>query len=253
MRPRLVTDPGELARIFEADRQTHLYGLPDLEEPFWSPSRWYRRGSAVVGRVSAGGGWVTGYAMSQRHPRETIELLTEVQDELPPGTWVTGPLGMNQRVSTIRRTEPKGPHLRMILRQFVDVSGDREVAVLTRDHAAELVDLHESDPGRSFFMPSLLDHGVFVGVHDQGELVASAGTHVASDFYGIAAIGAVITHPSHRGQGLGRMVVAALCRELLPRFRTIGLNVAESNRTAIRLYEETGFRTVFEYEETQLL
>jgi ribosomal protein S18 acetylase RimI-like enzyme len=248
-----VTDPGELAHIFEADRETHLYGLPDLEEPFWSSSRWYRRRSGIVGRVSAGGGWVTGYAMSQRHPAETIELLTEVQDELPPGTWVTGPLGMNRRISTIRQTQPKGPHLRMILRRFLDVTEGRDVSVLTCDHAAELVDLHESDPGQSFFMPSLLDHGVFVGVHDQGKLVASAGTHVASDVYGIAAIGAVITHPAHRGRGLGRMVVAALCRELLPRFRTIGLNVAKSNSIAIRLYEELGFRTVFEYEETQLL
>ena len=44
-----VTNPDEIAEAFEGDRRTHLYGLADLQEPFWSNSTWYREGRCVVG------------------------------------------------------------------------------------------------------------------------------------------------------------------------------------------------------------
>ncbi|MEL6893423.1 MAG: hypothetical protein AAFP84_17660, partial [Actinomycetota bacterium] len=48
----MVDDPGELVAFFADDRAVHVYSLVDLEEPFWSASRWYRRGDAVVGVVA---------------------------------------------------------------------------------------------------------------------------------------------------------------------------------------------------------
>jgi len=47
-------------------------------------------------------------------------------------------------------------------------------------------------------------------------------------------------------------VVAALCRRLLERVDTIGLNVSESNRVARRMYERLGFEAVLPYEEAEL-
>src|SRR5690606_32377740 len=40
MTPR-IEDPAELATLFQRDRETHIYGLADLEEPYWSHSAWY--------------------------------------------------------------------------------------------------------------------------------------------------------------------------------------------------------------------
>ena len=104
-----------------------------------------------------------------------------------------------------------------------------------------------------FFLPTMLRHMPFVGIWDDGLLVASAGCHVASDIYGVAAVGAVITRPSHRGKGLGAAVISALCQRIRHRYGTIGLNVSAENAGALRLYQRLGFRQAFTYEEIELL
>lgn len=249
----VVDDPDSLADLFVADRNTHLYGLPDLDEPFWSSSTWFRSGPAAVGIISTGGDWVAGYAMSQSHPEETLQLLAEVHDRLPAGAWVTGPLGLHESVSASREALSKGVHHRMILRELVQEEPAVEITDLGPADLERLVELRDADPDGMFFLPMMLSHGVFVGVEESGSLIAAAGTHVISETHSIAAVGSVITHPNHRGRGLGQTVVTALCQRLPSRFDIIGLNVAVSNTPAIRVYEKVGFRTVFDYEEIQVL
>jgi predicted GNAT family acetyltransferase len=129
-----------------------------------------------------------------------------------------------------------------------------EAAVrLGPDDLTALEDLYASDPGKAFFLASMLDHNPFVGVWEDDRLVAAAGTHVASERYGVAAVGAVITRPSHRGRGLGKAVVAALCHRLVPVYETIGLNVEAANRPALNVYDQLGFRRAFQYEEIEVL
>jgi predicted GNAT family acetyltransferase len=99
----------------------------------------------------------------------------------------------------------------------------------------------------------MLESYPFVGVWEDGRLVASAGTHVASRDYGVAAVGAVITRPSHRGRGLGARVMAAICRQLAGDYPLIGLNVEVANEPALRLYDRLGFRRAFQYEEIEVL
>jgi RimJ/RimL family protein N-acetyltransferase len=249
--PTQVSDPEVLARLFEPDRETHLYGLADLEEPFWSSSSWIRKGKAAVGIVSIDGQWVTGYAMSRIDPIATVELLAVVAADMPPGTLVTGPPGMSQALAP-RPVKSLGPHLRLILEDLPAEKGSEAVG-LGIDDLTALEDLHDSDPGRSFFLPTMLRHMPFVGIWDDGLLVASAGCHVASDTYGVAAVGAVITRPSHRGKGLGAAVISALCQRIRHRYGTIGLNVSAENAGALRLYQRLGFRQAFTYEEIELL
>ena len=253
MTASIETDPDRLAAIFSEDRATHIYGLPDLEEPFWSSSTWFRSGSAIVGIVSTGSDWVTGYAMSQSYPEETLRLLLEVHEHLPPGTWITGPLGLGDAISKTRESRSKGIHHRMILGEAVREEPCTGIVELGSSDLERLIELRDTDREGMFFLPMMLSRGVFVGVEQLGSLIAAAGTHVASDKYSIAAVGSVITHPNHRGRGLGRRVVSALCRRLRPRFRTIGLNVAASNTPAHRVYESVGFRKAFDYEEVQVL
>lgn len=250
---RRVIGPDEIEGLFQRDRETHIYGLADLEEPYWSSSRWFRDGEAAVGIVSVGDDWVTAYAMSQLAPVATLGLLSAVQEQIPAGTWITGPTGMFQSVSRSRPTRDIGPHWRMILEGAPPCEGDPSVVAVTSADTEALLDLYASDPGSSFFLPAMLDRNPFLGVWEEGKLVASAGTHVVSKPYGVAAVGAVITRPSHRGRGLGSLVTGELCALLHADYETIGLNVEKSNEAAIHVYERIGFRRAFEYEEIELL
>jgi len=250
---RKVSDPDELGELFGADRETHLYGLADLEEPYWSASVWFRDGSAAVGLVSVGDDWVTGYAMSRVAPEATVALLAEVQARLPGGSWVTGPVGMYESISQVRSTRAIGPHWRMILEELNEQADGPDAVTLGANELDALNDLHRSDEGGAFFLPTMMKRNPFVGIWEDGRLVASAGTHVVSKRHGVAAIGAVITRPSHRGRGLGRLVMSALCRHLMEHYETIGLNVETANQSALHLYERLGFRAVFQYEEIELI
>lgn len=249
-----VSDPEELVEVFSRDRETHVYGLADLEEPYWSRSSWYRRESAVVGLVDAGDGWTTGYAMSRHTPAATLKLLADLVAGIPPGTWITGPTGMFELVSDLRSTRDIGVHWRMILGEPPRIDGSQRVVALDPNDLDSLTELHASDPGQSFFLPGMLERNTFVGVWEDERLVASAGTHVVSRRFGVVALGAVITRPSHRGRGLGRLATTVLCRQLLDEgYQTIGLNVETGNEAALRLYEGIGFQRVFEYEEIEVL
>ncbi len=250
---REVDNPNELEAVFADDRETHVYGLADLEEPYWSHSRWFRAGPAVVGVVSTGTAWQTLYAMSRTAPQETLDLLASVQADIPAGTWVTGPMGMYRAVSATRDCRDVGVHRRMVLDDLVVPPGSSDAMPLTEEDVDAAIDLYASDEGGAFFLPAMLATNPFVGIWEQDRLVAAAGTHVASRRYGVAAVGAVITRPSHRGRGLATVVTAALCEQIVDDYETIGLNVEESNLAALRVYERLGFRLAFEYEEIELL
>ena len=191
--------------------------------------------------------------MSQTHPNQTLELLDEIEPEFKPGTWVTGPVGISDRMAKQRIADGKGVHLRMILEDGSTSTESSQVRLLHRSDLGALEDLHRSDPDAAFFLPTMLERGMFVGIWEGRQLTTSAGTHVMSERYSVAALGAIITRPSHRGKGLASDATSALCALLRPRIRTIGLNVAASNSAAIGLYERLGFRSHLEYEEVELL
>lgn len=250
---RRVDNPAELATVFAEDREAHIYGLADLEEPFWSNSTWYREGPAVIGLVSTGGAWVTAYAMSRHEPEATLSLLADLITSMPAGTWITGPTGMYRTVSRLRAARDMGPHWRMILQETAEEEAASDAVPLGPADREALIQLHTSDEGSAFFLPMMLERNPFMGIWEDGQLVASAGTHALSRRYGVAAIGAVITRPSHRGRGLAAQVLGALCRRLASEYETIGLNVETANKVALRLYDRLGFRVAFQYEETEVL
>jgi len=92
--------------------------------------------------------------------------------------------------------------------------------------------------------------GIFYGIADKDHLVATAGTHVISETYGVTAVGNVFTHPDYRQRGLGTLCTTAVVRELLTRrIQTIVLNVHEDNKAAFRIYQRMGFREHCRYVE----
>jgi GNAT superfamily N-acetyltransferase len=124
------------------------------------------------------------------------------------------------------------------------------------DRAAE-AQVHElrshGDDASAFFVPALLDTGLYAGIADGDDgLAAVAGVHVISERHGVAAIGNVLTHPRHRRRGLARALVATVSRRLLDVVPTVGLNVGTANTGARALYEDLGFVPLVTYDEAEL-
>lgn len=251
---RIVADRAELAEFFGDAQAVHVYALADLDDPFWPASRWYRRGDAVVGLVGLPSGeGLACYSVATRDPVATLDLVADLAPELPAGLLLTGPAGLAVALAPVRPVTWHAPHVRYLLTERARLPpADPRVEPLGRADLADLEALYAGEPGAVFFLPHMLDDGTFVGVREQGVLVAAAGTHVVSSTHGIAAIGAVYSAPAHRGHGLGRAVTAAVARHLSDRVDVVGLNVAEANEVARHVYESIGFVPILTYDEAEL-
>ena len=96
----------------------------------------------------------------------------------------------------------------------------------------------QTQPGP--FLTRTIELGDYLGIRRDGALVAMAGERFRLD--GWTEISAVCTHPNHRGQGLASALVGALIAAIQLRSQRVFLHVLATNTTAIRLYEELGFR-----------
>lgn len=86
--------------------------------------------------------------------------------------------------------------------------------------------------------------GYYVGIRDQGELVAMAGERLKVP--GHTEVSAVCTHPGHLGKGYASALMLEVMRGICGRGETPFLHVRSDNVRAISLYERLGFRTRLE-------
>ncbi|MBM3782832.1 MAG: GNAT family N-acetyltransferase [Acidobacteria bacterium] len=102
-------------------------------------------------------------------------------------------------------------------------------------------DAHHEAP--DFFFEAMIANGIYYGVREEGELIAVAGTHLAVDSEGVAAIGNVYTRRDRRCRGLAARTTSAVASEALDRgMPLVVLNVRRENATARRVYERLGFQ-----------
>lgn len=253
MSTRVVDDAEQLAALFRRDKHVHIYGLADLDEPFWSASTWWRNGDAALGLVGLPEGQTIVYAVSSADPQGTLTLAAELVDEVPP-TLITGATGIASVFAAAGRTIvwQRGYHRFHLLDRSMIPPPRADVESLSATDVDDALALYAVDPDAAFFQPSMLDDQTFVGVRSHGALVAIAGTHVLSEHHDVAAIGAVFTHPDHRGQGLGAAVTAGAIDRIGNRVSTIGLNCTEANLPARRIYTRMGFVESFAYDECEI-
>ncbi len=122
------------------------------------------------------------------------------------------------------------------------------------EHAPELERLYEqartAGEAPGFFLPSMLEEGVFFGAPHGADLVAVAGTHLVAPEEGVAAIGNVYTRPDCRGRGLATLLTRAVAAELAGRgIPLVALNVCPANLAAVRVYRRLGFVNYCEFVE----
>lgn len=121
-------------------------------------------------------------------------------------------------------------------------SGESETGVveLGADSVPEMLDLvARTRPGP--FWPRTRELGAYVGIRDEGALVAMAGERLRPP--GWTEISTVCTAPEARGRGHAARLIRALATRIAARNERPFLHVAETNTPAIALYERLGFKT----------
>lgn len=153
----------------------------------------------------------------------SIGLVETVIIPAPPGA--TEVMRGNVHQMTATEIAAKEPHFEVVALGDADAEDMLALATLT-------------EPGPFFRRTHQL--GGFIGVRQQGKLVAMAGERLKLP--GFTEVSGVCTHPDWRGRGYagGLMRIAAL--RILERGETPFLHVYAANSGAIALYENLGFR-----------
>ncbi|MDB5818948.1 MAG: hypothetical protein JWQ11_2588 [Rhizobacter sp.] len=86
-----------------------------------------------------------------------------------------------------------------------------------------------------------IEMGRYIGIRDQGALIAMAGERLKAP--GFTEISAVCVDPAYRGRGLAGVLMAQVAASILSRGESAFLHVFVDNLTAIALYERIGFET----------
>ena len=124
-----------------------------------------------------------------------------------------------------------------------DVGGarpaDDEIIRLGQADVPEMLDLAaRTQPGP--FLPGTIELGGYLGIRRAGTLVAMAGERMRPP--GWAEVSAVCTDQAWRGHGLATRLTLAVAAGIRARGETPFLHAVATNATAIRLYEQLGFR-----------
>lgn len=248
-------DREALSAFFRRDPLLHLYELGDLDPFFWPSCQWHALASETGELLAVILEYAcplspTLLALGRDADEHLRTLLATLGPSLPSKFYAHLSPGLERELGT-RPREQRGRHWKMALEDrsalaTIDTSG---TAPLAPSDVEEIGAFYAEAYPKSWFDPRMLETGRYVGLREQGELVAIAGVHVHSIELGVAALGNIATLPSRRGRGLGTRVTAALCRLLAGEVETIGLNVEASNVAAIACYRRLGFVQAATYEE----
>ncbi len=89
------------------------------------------------------------------------------------------------------------------------------------------------------FRPRTMDFGGFIGVKNNGRLIAMAGTRLRCD--GFSEVSAVCTHPDHRGRGLAKALMREVAGRIVDAGETAFLHAFADRAATIALYRTLGF------------
>jgi GNAT superfamily N-acetyltransferase len=259
MPAELLNDRARIETFLRQDTFLHLYALGDLDDFYWRDTAWFGwlEGGvlqAIILLYTAFDPPILLATANPAHLPATRRLFAEIQPHLPTVLYTHAAPELLDDFRPHYRIAHHGEHLKMALR---DPSALRQVqpgsaARLTPADLPEIRQLYAEGYADNAFDPRMLETGQFFGIREAGILRSLAGIHVYSPRYRVAAIGNVVTHPHHRGRGLGTRAAAAVCLSVLPHADHIGLNVKSDNVPALRSYRRLGFEPHCAYLELTL-
>jgi ribosomal protein S18 acetylase RimI-like enzyme len=130
----------------------------------------------------------------------------------------------------------------MVLQSMLDDAGRDmpSIELLTpADAPAMLALVALTNPGP--FAARTFELGRYIGMFEDGALVAMAGERINLDGY--TEISAVCTHPSQRGRGLAPALITNAAQAIFARGDKPFLHVFTENEPALALYRRMGFET----------
>ena len=157
------------------------------------------------------------------HPGETNIIVEINPPQELPGFAISTRFSLDQMVCQQRTPVPEH---------------DIEIHELTPSDsldAAQLIALTEPGP----FFPGLLTLRRFIGIRQDGQLVAMAGERTRPPGYG--EVSAVCTHPDWRARGYARLLSSIVANDIWARGDTPIIHVFAPNTTAYRVYERLHF------------
>jgi predicted GNAT family acetyltransferase len=162
-------------------------------------------------------------ALGKLTPMDGGVALVELQTVVPP----PGLIAMIQE-----------PVRQMIAARISTPEDGPEIVALGDADAAEMLALATmTQPGPFHARTHVL--GEFVGVRENGKLIAMAGERMRVP--GFTEISAVCTHPDARGRGLAAQLMRVVAAKIVARDEQLFLHVYPHNKGAIAVYEKLGF------------
>jgi ribosomal protein S18 acetylase RimI-like enzyme len=186
-------------------------------------ARRYRREVTQIGAVAQPGFAGLEALAALTEPGEALYLGVEECEPLPSCWALEAEKAMPQMILN-RPAEEPAPGIEPVVLGPADVAEMCALAELTH-------------PGP--FGPEMIRLGRFLGVREQGRLLAMAGQRFRLP--GFVEISGVCTHPDAQGRGYARALMNHLAREIQRQGDTPFLHVIEENVRAAGLYARMGF------------
>ena len=129
--------------------------------------------------------------------------------------------------------------LQMVIDHPIEINISEEIISLDNHREALFNIVNLVQPGYFRTKTALL--GDYFGIFKDNSLVAVTGERMKMD--GLTEVSAVVTHPEHVGKGFAKQLIAHTVNKIFEEDRIPYLHVAETNISAIGLYEKLGFTT----------
>lgn len=128
--------------------------------------------------------------------------------------------------------------MQLVAEDFHGVDDLEGVQPLTHADVPDILELTAlTRPGP--FGTRTIEMGDFVGVREDGKLIAMAGERMCLPGY--TEVTAICTHPEYQGRGLARKVMSAAGKRVVAQGRIPFLHSLPDNEAALRVYASAGF------------
>jgi GNAT superfamily N-acetyltransferase len=242
-------DKAKLEIFLRKDPYLHFYELGDLQEKLFPKAQWFvilEKGEITAAVLLYRAKEINILYLLEDHAREAAkELLASIAGKLPEKIYCLLSPYLVDVISEKYSVEKPVSYDKMKLTGDIFIGRNIKYPEYTyrinsNDVEAVGVFLREINPA-AFFNEAMLKTGKYFCIRKNASLLATAGVHLYSKEYSVAAIGNVATTPDERGKGYAASVTASLCADLWNDVKIIGLNVRSDNAAAIKIYQNIGF------------